>query len=43
VVAKRVTGIAAKNPLGYRPVWEVGRAANIKKRQRITSINRPST
>jgi len=42
-MAKKITGIAIKNPMGYRPVWETGRAANMKKRQRITGVNRPST
>ncbi|TYO95004.1 hypothetical protein [Desulfallas thermosapovorans] len=40
---KRVAGILAKNTTGYRPVWDMGRAAGVKKRQRITGINRPST
>ncbi|AGL01497.1 hypothetical protein Desgi_2058 [Desulfoscipio gibsoniae DSM 7213] len=42
-MVKRVAGLLAKNSTGYRPVWDMGRAADIKKRQRITGINRPST
>ncbi|GAB6157748.1 hypothetical protein JCM39194_09480 [Desulfotomaculum varum] len=28
---------------GYQAVWETGRAAETKKRQRISGINRPAT
>jgi hypothetical protein len=43
MMAKRVAGLLAKNSTGYRSVWDMGRAASIKKRQRISGINRPST
>lgn len=28
---------------GYRNVWNMGRAGRIKRSQRLTGINRPST
>jgi len=28
---------------GYRPVWDMGQAGRIKKRQRMTGVDRPST
>lgn len=27
---------------GYRPVWDMGKAGRVKKRQKLTGINRPS-
>lgn len=48
-MAKRIQGVIKEyhvpgsTSLGYRPVWEMGRAADYKKRTRITGINRPST
>ncbi len=28
---------------GYRRVWDVGKSASVKRRQRISGKNRPST
>jgi len=42
-MAKRVVGLLAKNRTGYRPVWDMGKAADMKKLQRISGVNRPST
>jgi hypothetical protein len=42
-MARRIKGIKADNLPGYRPVWDMGKAADIKKRQKIRGINRPST
>lgn len=41
-VVRRIKGLAG-NITGYRPVWDMGKAADLKKRQRIKGINRPST
>lgn len=46
---KRVYGVVARYRVpgsmegGYRPVWEVGRAAEAKRKTRRRGINRPST
>jgi len=46
---KRVYGVVARYRApgstgeGYRPVWEVGRAAGAKRKTRRRGINRPST
>lgn len=42
-MAKQVRGVRARRFPGYRPVWEMGRAAYVKRRQRVTGENRPST
>lgn len=42
-MAKRIAGLLAKNTTGYRPVWDMGRAADMKKRQKLRGVNRPST
>ncbi len=42
-LAKQVRGILAKNSTGYRQVWDMGKAANMKKRQKISGVNQPST
>jgi hypothetical protein len=48
-MARKIQGILKNNgkqrsvESGYRPVWDMGRAGRIKKRQRITGIDRPST
>lgn len=45
---KRIQGVLkdyntpGTGKFGYRPVWDMGRAADYKKRTRITGINRPS-
>ncbi|KAF1084706.1 hypothetical protein SPSYN_02488 [Sporotomaculum syntrophicum] len=41
-MAKQVRGILAKNT-GYRQVWDMGKAANMKKKQKISGVNQPST
>ncbi len=42
-MAKRVMGLLANKDTGYRQVWNMGKAADMKKRQRIHGVNRPST
>ncbi|WP_257720092.1 hypothetical protein [Desulfotruncus alcoholivorax] len=42
-MAKKIKGLSARNYYGYRPVWEMGGAADAKKRQRIRGVDRPST
>lgn len=48
-MVKRIQGVVKDYRIpgatksGYRPVWEMGPAAEHKKRTRITGINRPST
>ena len=42
-MAKQIRGVPARRYPGYRPVWEMGRAALIKRKQRVTGENRPST
>mgnify|MGYP000445229056 CR=1 FL=1 len=41
-MVKRIRGIAGNNFLGYRPVWEMGKAAKVKRKQKMTGENRPS-
>ncbi len=46
---KQVYGVVARYRVsgstegGYRPVWEVGRAAEAKRKTRRRGINRPGT
>ena len=42
-MVKKIKGLRAEKFYGYRPVWEMGRAADAKKRQRLKGVNRPST
>jgi len=42
-LATQIKGVSARRFPGYRPVWEMGKAAQIKRRQRVTGENRPST
>jgi len=48
-MVKRIQGVIKDynkqrtSRLGYRPVWDMGRAGAIKKRQRVTGVNRPGT
>ncbi|SFG02053.1 hypothetical protein SAMN05660649_00509 [Desulfotomaculum arcticum] len=42
-MVKKIKGLRAKNFYGYRPVWEMGRAADAKKNQKIVGVNRPGT
>lgn len=47
-MTRKIQGVLKKyhvpgsGKMGYRPVWEMGRAADCKKRTRMTGINRPS-
>jgi len=42
-LVKQIKGVSTRRFPGYRPVWEMGKAAHIKRRQRVTGENRPST
>ena len=47
-MTRRIEGVLKKyhisgsGKMGYRSVWDMGHAADYKKRTRITGINRPS-
>ncbi|MCF8010016.1 MAG: hypothetical protein K9L17_04495 [Clostridiales bacterium] len=48
-MSKRVQGFLKNHeknrnfPRGYKPVWDMGKAGESKKYQRMTGIQRPST
>lgn len=49
MIRRRIQGVIRRYRIpgststGYRPVWDMGYAAEYKKRTRISGVNRPST